>query len=317
MNSTSHPNTERLAAYLDRPEDSEFRDLSLHLVSCENCRAQVSALNAVQDELAKIYMTTDQQYTEDDTGLARAMHKQHIEQYIDDQLYGEEKQKVEMMIEENSRALKAALHYACHSSAMQRELPKFTDQQIPVQPELQAKQNQSVSPNFILSIKDWLSLRTPIWLSVPVTAVTTALLVFVLTLNFTPYSRDITIASYQDNAVIHFQPKNQPPGIGFFNKALKTTQPYASMQIKLVEKSTIALSWLAVEKAESYTVRLQMFKGGQKIKLGEITTKDTGTEFDGINTDGDHRYEWILSGKTTDAKTFYTSGGFVINTRDD
>ncbi len=314
MNTITHPNIESITAYLASPHATEFKELSLHLAGCGKCRSQVSALTTLRDNFAdinnfeNINIESYRQATEGDTELAEVLQQQLIEHYVDDQLQGEEKQRIAAMLQKDPQALKAALHYASHSSSMQRELPEFNKVTSADQAALRQGQNRPDKPALITRLKNWLYIQTRVWITVPITAAAAATLAILLI----PASGVLTIASYQDNPVIQFEQKNQLPGIGFFSAARKKIEPFGKVKIELLGKGAIALSWVAVEGAESYTVRLQMFANGQKISVGENTTTATRTEFEGMNIEFDHRYEWVLSGKTADAKTFHTSGGFVI-----
>ena len=312
MNTTTHPNTEALAAFLADPQAAEFEELSLHLASCGDCRSQVKVLSALQENPAIIDSAYRQPAAGDTADLEQAMQQQQIEYYVDGQLQGEEKQHTATLLQDNPLALKAALHYACHSSAMRGKAAGSLNGST----SGQRSKNRREHLAFMTAVRHWLRLRTPVWLAVPTTAIVTVTLLLVLLPRTPHYAGDFTIASYQDNAVIQFQKKNQSPGIGFFSNAHKTIKPYNNMQVKLVSGHSIALFWPAVEKAKSYTLRLQMFKNGQKITLGEVTTTTTHAEFTNIDTNANLRYEWVLSGETTDKKTFYTSGGFVINHHD-
>ncbi|VAW99366.1 hypothetical protein MNBD_GAMMA21-2744 [hydrothermal vent metagenome] len=304
-----------MLSYLANPDATEFREFSLHLAGCGECRSQLGTLSTLREGLDDLNSESYQQIIERDTELDEALQQQLIERYVDDQLPGEEKQQIASLLQKNPQGLKAALHYASHSSSMQRALPEFSNTTPVDQAGLsqgQKRQSRLHKSTLLNRLKYWFSLQTRIWISVPVTAAAAAVLAII----FMPASGTLTIAMYQDNPVIQFEQKNELPGIGFFSTARKVVKPFERVTIELVEKDTIALSWLAVEGAESYTVSLQKFALGQKIKLGENTTITPRVEFKDLNIDLDHRYEWILTGKTTDAKTFYTSGGFVIARND-
>ena len=315
-NTTSHPDIENMMAYLANPDASGFRELSLHLAACGVCRSQLGTLTTLREGLEDLNSESYQQSIERDTELDEALQQQLIERYVDDQLQVEEKQQIAALLQKNPQGLKAALHYASHSSSMQRELgqaalPEFSNETRASQTsssQHQNKRSKAHKPALLSRLKNWFSLQARIWISVPITATAAAVLAIV----FMPVSETLTIAGYQDNPVIQFEQKNELPGIGFFSTARKVVKPFERVTIELVEKDTIALSWLAVEGADSYTVSLQKFALGQKIELGKNTTTTTRIEFKDLNIDLNHRYEWILTGKTTDAKTFYTSGGFVI-----
>lgn len=306
----THPETEQLTAYLSNPQSCEFKELSLHLAVCESCRSEVSLLTAIKSNAHELGSGQKDEFIKTDSHL-KNIDEQKIEEYVDNLLSGKEKQNRESAIKNNPLALKAALHYATHSSAMERGLQCLNEPA--VGENLQWASKLSESTSLFNSIKKF--LYPPVWVSVPVTAAAVTILFFVITPGFQSESSNMTIASYQDNAVIHFMQTKQTPGIGFFSKANKTTKPFGNVRINLVDHDTVAISWPEIENAGFYTIGLQMFDKGDKIIISEKTTTNNHIEIKGLKAASNRRYEWILSGETKEGKTFHATGGFVIKKR--
>jgi len=203
------------------------------------------------------------------------------------------------------------LHYASHSSAMKRELK--VENVVADSRDLKIKQVVTFFGGMMRWFKQVVNGFNPSsWLAIPVTAVATALVV----VNLVPLlvaPGNSVVASYQDNPIVQFRDKNQLPGIGFFNKSANIIKPYNNVQVTIMDTNSINLQWSKIEEAISYTLRLQLIDNGQKVIVAEQSTTDTSLTFSGVDTKVNHRYEWVLSGKTRTEQTFYTSGGFVIN----
>lgn len=284
MSTMKHPEDEGLIAFLENPEDATFKTLSLHLALCQNCRNQMHALSKLQETLKEI--ATETAILVDETSLAE-----------------------DNILEQEPQSLKAALHFATHSAAMDRALNEETEER---SPEKQRHEQTSPPFSFAEMVQGWLRLRTPFWVTAPAAAFVAIVLIFFVSSPFSPDAEKLTIAPYQDNAVITFQEKTQRPGMGFFDKARTSVQTFDDIRVVLVEKTGIVLSWPPVENAMNYTLRLQMIRDGKKKTVEEITTHETEAVFQKEALEKNTRYEWRLSGKTQDEKTFQASGGFVV-----
>jgi len=312
-----HPEIECFKSFLNNSAATEFNDLRLHLAQCSQCRNEVEGLTALQ----KIT-----ELSAPDTDILSEQQHQLIADYIDGRLSEEEHQQQEIFLHANPVAMKAALHYASHKFAMDKSLHEAAiDKSFVENTSIMGVSNNSgyipdsgeLQSNFWLALlsklKNMGDLKAPIWLTVPVTAV----LVVMLTINLFNQSlmeqQQFNIASYQDNAIIQFRSKDQIPGIGFFAKSTQLSKSYAGISLSIVEGKHFTLKWPSVPDAIKYKIRLQMFDEGNKVVLGEVTTeKNTAVitvNFDNIA----HRYEWVLSGETSDARVFFANGGFVIS----
>lgn len=121
MNSMNHPDTAQLNAYVQDPMGDDYRQLRLHLASCQACRDQLNLLADLNVLLPEIEAEMYQENVSQDDELHEALQTQLIEKYVDGQLDKSAQQRVAGILQDNGQALKAALHYASHSSRMQRD----------------------------------------------------------------------------------------------------------------------------------------------------------------------------------------------------
>lgn len=317
MNQNHHPDIETLQGYLDMPESSQYNTLRLHLATCGTCRMQVNRLNQLQQELKTMVPQQVTDFSSLSSPMKTALQEQTIERYVDGKLDETERSQIETLIKQKPAALKAALHYASHRSAMDRLLSGQVNAETRISVEENVRQTSHNSPSllqWLQPIKRLLELRTPLWFNAPVTAIAIVLLVTVVTLH--QFETDgMIIAGYQDDPVVRIQSSDRPPGIGFFSKTDRITKPFKPISVQLAGTDALRMSWPAVENAASYTIKLEVVEDGRKLTLGELTTDKTNARFDDIDPHRNRRYEWTLTGQTNDAKTFYARGGFVINHR--
>ena len=173
MNKNTHPNSERIIAFIENPDLSEFTDIKLHLAFCTDCRHKASQLNQLQSELQDIrfiqkkthYDKTIQEAPE----LQVALIENKIEDYVDCKLDKNEYNSINNLIQENPQALKAALHYAGHQSAMRRELGKEKS-------GIKFKINNIKSTLFKF-LQSVLTVKTPTWILVPATGLASIVIV--------------------------------------------------------------------------------------------------------------------------------------------
>jgi hypothetical protein len=153
--------------------------------------------------------------------------------------------------------------------------------------------------------------RAPMWVS----AAATAVVVVALLALFQPQppATSLSVATYQDQNVIHFQPKDQPGGLGFFNKARRVTKPFKDIHIQISDDGVLVLEWPAVDRAEHYQVNIKLIDNKQAVTVADRTMQTNHLRLENFSAQHGKRYEWTLSGETADAKTFFTSGGFVVN----
>lgn len=316
MNTESHPDTDLLKAYSLDCESREYDSVRMHLARCASCRNEVDAINALvnhYDGLAARHAAVGHAAVD---RIDEQSHQQIID-YVEGDLQADEQEKVAAMIRSNDEAMKAALHYASHRSAMSKKL----DVQVQAAEDqaLNSRQTSPV-PGFLQRLSAWLDFRTPLWLTLSSTAIAVLALVYMVPALYPvtgPNSMSTyTVASYQDNPVIQYRAKDALPGMGFFSKAEQFSTAYTNVEVAIEEEtssSKLVIRWPKVKRAMLYTMRLQMFDQGGKKTIGEITTDETRGVFTVSQPGINKRYEWVLSGTTSDEKTFYSTGGFIIS----
>ncbi len=311
MKIDTHPNSEDIAAFLEEPDSLEYNELELHLASCSGCRSQLNRLSQLQKDIQSSNFIQQQLMqgltAKKSSDLESALSDEKIENYVDQNLAENEYQHIDNLIKNDPQALKAALHYASHQSAMQREL---------VEPISKITKHTNYF-DLVSLFKKYFTMQFPAWLMVPVTGIASVVLVLALNTQMTPQlaNQDPTtkIATYQDNAVIQYSGKNSLPGIGFFSNAFTKVKPFTNVKIEMVDKSTLKFDWPKIENAVSYSMTLQKIDKGQNVIVAELTGTNNTVKFNNFKLEKHLRYQWVLTGKTTTNETFYSSGGFVGN----
>jgi hypothetical protein len=312
---TMHPTRDILLAYLEDAEQAQFADVRLHIATCSDCRGTLQQLNNLQHTLK----TTGPYQNRLETispQLASALQRQTIERYVDGDLSPPENAAAKQLLQDEPAALKAALHYASHSAANSHlSTAHLTNTNSTVTEPATTRTRSGIS--LLEQLKKLLEFKPPVWISVPATAAA----VFAITLAVMPQwtdstSAQFTVAAYQDKPVIHFQAADQLPGIGFFNKARRSTENFGPMEIQYNDHQELALHWPAVPNATSYHLALYLIGEGQKITVQEMDITTNQATITAFKAQSGKRYEWTLNGETGDARSFYTSGGFVINKTD-
>lgn len=304
MNVSDHPELEQIKDYLNNCNSDKYSGLRLHLAQCSQCRSLTETLMALQQNSHQV-MSEDAEHD----ALTEHEHQQ-IADYIDGRLSEAEHQQQKDFIHSTPLALKAALHYASHKSAMDKaELVSAADTSFASSPDTGIS---GFGYAVLQKIKALTAFQAPVWLTVPVTAGLVALLTINLLELPTAEQASYKIASYQDNAVIQYGPKDHLPGIGFFTKSSQLSEVYDNLKVSVSDDARFTLQWPAVARAVKYTMRLQMFHQGNKTVLGEVTTKQPSAVIATRLDDIYHRYEWVLSGETSDNRVFLANGGFVI-----
>lgn len=314
--SNTHPTRDTLLAYLEDADQAQFANVRLHIATCSDCRGTLQQLNSLQQTIKTTGPYHNRLETVSDQ-LASALQQQTLERYIDGELSAPETITVKQMLQDDPAALKAALHYASHSAA-NANLPAahLTNTTSTVT-------NNATNPtisraksrvSYLEQLKKLLEFKPPVWISVPATAA----VVFAISLAIMPQwtdstSAQFTVATYQDKPVIHFQAADQLPGIGFFNKARRSTENFGPMDIQYNDQHQLALHWPAVPNATNYHLALYLIGEGQKITIQEMDIAINQATITAFKAQSGKRYEWTLNGETRDSRSFYTSGGFVIN----
>jgi hypothetical protein len=317
MSTTTHPHIEQISGYLSNPTSKEHRELGLHLAQCSDCRAMADTLSKLENHLESLNSDAYHLSMQSDPELRQMLEDQSIENFVDGQLVGIDKQSVITKLAQDKMALKAALHYASHSSAMADESRSWQPCSSPGEKRPSGMPDKSVGNQLWAFIKAWMGRPIPIWTTIPSAGLATAVLIFALITIVQPPQRELTIAGYRDNPVLQMRPASNTPGIGFFSSAPQSVIPFDHVKVSLKGKDSIAISWPAVSGAKAYTIRLMAYPNGIQTILNEKTTLSTRLTFEGLEIGPGRRYEWMLSGETVDSQFFYAEGGFVINHGDE
>lgn len=299
-----HPEPQELKAYLARTDAAEFAQLRMHLALCQDCRTEL----AILDQAAEL--------TNQDELVDSAEQEQLIANYVLGNLDKSEASEVAAMLQNDPRALKAALHFATHHAEMAPGLDHLKNHsKQATQPDVvSSQQTDSLYSRF----RQWFQWRTPVWVAVPASLVMAGLFsVGLVNMGLVPQlasgQKQFVVATYQDNPVIRFQLKQQQPGIGFFANAGQLSKPFSRLDVQLLNNHKLILSWPAVEKAAGYQLQLHLMQNGKRIIIEQVKTRQTSAEVNRAAEDSGQRYAWQLSGETTDGKLFTVEGGFVIH----
>jgi hypothetical protein len=284
QNPQNHPDDATLSSYLAAPDAPRSHAVALHLAGCANCRRQVSMMQRLQ---------TSGGYLVDETLDAEQ------QQMVDDFVYARANQRsneARDQIRQNPAMLKSALYSLAHGGDMAAA-------------EIAPETTKSHGFGALLQ---WLQeLRTG-WISIPATALATALLT-VLVLQIMPANTDeAKIIAYQDDPAIHFFPASDMPGIGFFSAARQRSEDYPSIHIEQPEAGKLRLNWPPIEQAQNYRLTLHGFRQGKKILLKNVDSNTTSALITLDDASPGQRFVWTLSGKTAANERFFTSGGFVL-----
>jgi hypothetical protein len=316
-----HLSIDELAAYLADPEATASAEAGRHLTRCAACRQRLSVLSALKRERPT---TQPEESAADAVQSDRellGMSKTHaIERYVEGRLDGEERTRVQNKMAQQPAALKAALHYARHSAAMQRALDTSAKVSSTSGAEARGWQPKAILPPLLAAIKVWLSRRIPLWAAMPAGVLALGGLAFFLIFLYPPHQSRLEIAHYRDNPVIQFQTPHQGPGVGFFHIAPARVAPFPEVKVSLVGPGRLEIAWPPVAQATAYRIHLSTFENGNAVALRTITLKDLKSTdpralFEGLAIVPGRRYVWKLSGTTTDHALFQAEGGFVFYQR--
>lgn len=287
MEPSEHPADQLIQDYLKAPDAAAFAGLRLHLASCRHCRRRTEMTAMLRDHGHWL----ESEITETDPRVA---------DLVAGRLDAGQTSRLRQEIKNDPAALRAALHFASHAQAMH---------------EITADKKRGQSPwsMSLALLKRWLSFEAPLWQMAPALAVvmTVAVLVF-NQIDSRQSGRRIEIVTFQDNAVLQFAGHESQPGIGFFSQQGANAEPFDGMTIELLENDRLRLSWPEIPGASDYNLKLQVFRDGETHVLTRQTLGSTVVELQLEEPLTQHRYEWILSGDTSDNRSFQTNGGFVI-----
>ena len=287
MDPSRHPQDQSILTYVKSPESDEYRDLRLHIAGCSYCRrrAELTALLRQQGH-----------WLESEAAAVEA----RMHDLFAGRLEHEQAHAYRQELKQDPARLRAALHYASHARAM-REIGAA------------APSRASLWNSLLSRLQQGLNFQTPVWQTIPAAAVLLVLGVMFFG-QITPTGTTGTeVIAFEDDLVVQFVAQEPQPGIGFFAQPGVNAIPFAGMNIELVGNNRLRLSWPQIETAQDYQLKLQVFRNGETQVLARRTLDGTSVELEIGEPLTQHRYEWVLSGDTSDNRSFYTSGGFVIS----
>lgn len=292
MKLNQHPDDQQLQAYLQEPEADRFIDISLHLASCVDCRQQLAGMQkfkSIYHQLKGVALSDQQQ--------------QRVDEFTQQSLSREDY----AVAQEEIRAHPAMLKSALYSLSLQPVAVQAGSTQ-----RTSAIKNQS---SFIARLIEWFNWPMPQWSSVALASVITLMVTLVVdnTMLQQAANTSLQISSYQDSENMRFIPPQTVPGIGFFSAAKNYTKPYQGLQVSLDQNQQLQLQWQAVDEATQYQVALYRFSNGNKQLVKKVTTQNTYAALQLQLESFNQRFEWTLSGSTSQQVSFITSGGFVIS----
>lgn len=302
----THPDVEQLTGYMEAPESSQYNKIRSHLMACDQCRGRVDKLAQLEFDIKHYVPRFSNQ-----SALAREDNSedQDIELFIDRQLDVKKSEAVRQRINTDPESLKAALHYAAHSSAMRKNIDSASSGS-----SRREKHSITSSSSFFGSLLGYFQRPAPVWTMAPVTLVLVAIVSLPLFYSDTG-SRDTgpVIAKFQDNAVISFSSADIPAGsIGFFHDAKSHSKPFDGIEITMNPGKGLDLSWQPIDKAKSYSLSVYSFESAQKQEIVTVTTELPMISINNINWETGKHYQWQINGLTEDGLKYSTSGDFIV-----
>lgn len=299
MTTDTHPQLEQLVDYLENPNAIEYAELRRHIAGCFQCRKQIDGLSTLSQTLSQAVCREK---------IAELPDNQ-IEDYIDGRLTNIQHQKTQTLLNENKDALKAALHYAMHSTAM-REAKAETAQSIPKPASL--KTQHKTQQNLLQRLLAW---RPPALTTVPLAAAAAfALAITVVPLLDEQHNEKLVVAAFQDHAVLELQPAAADmPGMGFFHSSQGREIPFSGLRMQHENNTGLFVNWAAVESAQNYHLRLSMVTDEGTQIIAETDSRLPEAHFKNLKLHAGRHYQWALSGNTKSGLHFRSNGGFAVN----
>ncbi len=304
MNNDTHPALEQLAGFSEDPAALEYTGLRRHLTACAECRQRLDQLHA----LSRSLLTTPP------TSAAAALPDSLLQAIENDQLDDDQHRA----LNNDPAALKAALHYAGHATAMRNHFaaPVSAMSEPPAETRSGTTTAQPQSPSLLQRLWGW---RPPAWSTIPASAAAAfalALAVLPPTMpppDASPTPATLVIASYTDRPVLERQgPAADLPGMGFFHAADTLEVPFDNLRLHYSRADGLSANWPPVKNAQSYHLRLSRTNTDSQQVIAEIDVKQPQAHFPQLQPAPGH-YQWLLTGQNTDGSRFRASGGFVVN----
>jgi hypothetical protein len=295
----NHPELTQLWEYLEGPEAAPQAATLDHLTECAVCRTRAARLATLQSRVQQMVPRLGANAYAESDALEVARWVDAATDIGQDMAHDPRLR--------NPAGLKAALHYAVHRSALQRDLP---DARPAPAPRAQPAGPATLLIQRIAKLFTW---RAPLWIPAAAAALVWAALGLPLLTTDTDSVRALPLVSYQDSPVMRFQSAGAArPGIGFFSAANITERPFTGVQLTRPQAGTLELRWPVVENAVQYRVTLHRNPGPTREAIAEQIATMPHAIFNNFDFAANRRYEWEISGSTRDGATFRASGGFVV-----
>jgi hypothetical protein len=287
MDSNDHPEDQLIQDYLKAPQEKVYDELRLHLAGCGHCRRRTEVTAMLREQ---------GQWLESE----RVEADPRVADLLAGKLPPRQGSQLQQELKQDPASLRAALHYAAHAQAMSG----ITE---PHQP------NASWWSMCRTRITSWLNFQAPLWQTAPAIAVVMTVAVLVVN-QYYPADKNAQaqIVAFQDKQMLRYASQEIRPGIGFFSQQAADAEPFEGMNIELLEGNRLRLSWPEIPMATGYNLKIQVFRDGETRVLARQSSTSAEVELLLEQALTQHRYEWVLSGDTSDSRSFQTNGGFVV-----
>ena len=294
MTNTKHPDTETLIAYLEQSEASNLQPVGLHLAGCGQCRKELQALSSLRQHAG--WISTDRNEASADISV-------EVADLVHNRLSGQQAAETRDRIVQNPASLRQALHYARHHAAMKNQVKNVAT----------TASELSLFERLRHRITALLQFETPVWKLIPVAVVLVAIVAVFNGVAFEPASPNVAkIVQFEDQNSIQFVAQESQPGIGFFANSVRASKPFDGVSVLLKNNREIVFDWPAIKDAVSYRLKLQVFRNGEIVVLGRVSSKQPHALIQLSEAPGQHRYEWVITGDTIKGQSFQARGGFVV-----
>jgi len=294
MSDTKHLETEQLIAYSEQPDLAELHSVGLHLASCGQCRMDLQALSSLRQHAG--WISTQSESLSADIAI-------DVGDLVHQRLSASGADELRERIKQNPAELKQALHYVRHHTAMKKQVNKAADSS----PEI----------SFVGRIRQrlvtLLQFETAVWKLIPLTVVLVTSAALFSESFFQPAPVQLAkVVQFKDQTRIQFVAQESQPGIGFFANSAQSSRLFEGVSVALNRDREMTFSWPVIKDATSYQLKLQVFRDGETVVLGRVSSEDTNALIRLDEDPGQHRYEWVLTGDTINKQSFQANGGFVV-----
>ena len=287
MDSNDHPEDQLIQDYLKAPQEKVYDELRLHLAGCGHCRRRTEVTAMLREQ---------GQWLESE----RVEADPRVADLLAGKLPPRQASQLQQELKQDPASLRATLHYAAHAQAMSGI----------TEPD---RHNASLWSMCLAQVKNWLNFQAPLWQTAPVVAVVMTVAVLVFN-QYSPADRSAQaqIVAFQDKQMLRYASQEIRPGIGFCSQQAADAEPFEGMNIELLEGNRLRLSWPEIPMATGYNLKIQVFRDGETRVLARQSSTSAEVELLLEQALTQHRYEWVLSGDTSDSRSFQTNGGFVV-----